>query len=70
MLGQAEGWPGWAWACMAVRVPAFAVRMARPAGIVITGLTRAVLAAAVSPLGGARRLPPGPLLNDPSRCAS
>ena len=25
MLGQAEGWPGWAWVCMAVSVPAFAV---------------------------------------------
>jgi hypothetical protein len=25
MLGQAEGWPGWAWACMAASVPAFAV---------------------------------------------
>ena len=24
-LGQAEGWPGWAWACMAASVPAFAV---------------------------------------------
>jgi predicted MFS family arabinose efflux permease len=25
MLGQAEGWPVWTWACMAASVPAFAV---------------------------------------------